>query len=105
MSISDETMRGDESLERYQRMETEQARLRERGLGELQEAARHVLWHNGDPRGQEPGSFTAKLLDAWARADTQNGWRLAQVFPALGQAVEISRTRGSDALAAWAGIA
>lgn len=72
---------------------------------ELQEAARHVLWHNGDPRGQEPGSFTAKLLEAWARADSQNGWRLAQVFPALGQAVEISRTRGSDYLAEWAGIA
>lgn len=79
-------------------------RVDEERHGELQEAARHVLWHNGDRRGQEPGSFTTKLLEAWARADQQNGWRLAQVFPALGQAVEISRTRGSDALAAWAGI-
>ena len=81
------------------------AQAREERLGELQEAARHVLWHNGDPRGQEPGSFTTKLLEAWTRADSQNAWRLAQVFPALGQAVEISRTRGSDALAEWAGIA
>lgn len=69
------------------------------------EVARHVLWHNGDNRGQQPGSFTEKLLDAWVRADQQNAWRLRQAFPTLGYAVEISRTRGSDALAEWAGIA
>ena len=72
--------------------------------GVLQEAARHVLWHNGDPRGCEPGSFTTKLLDAWARADVENSHRLGAAFPILAVAVNISRTRGSDALAAWAGI-
>ena len=61
-----------------------------------------MLWHNGDPRGQEPGSFTTKLLEAWARADQVNGWRLAQAFPLLGMAVGISRSAGSDALAKWA---
>lgn len=79
---------------------TEQARQQLR-----EENARHVLWHNGDRRGQEPGSFTAKLLEAWARADMENAHRLAVAFPLLGEAVEISRTRGSDALAEWAGIA
>lgn len=69
------------------------------------EVARHVLWHNGDPRGYEPGSFTTKLLEAWARADLENGARLALAFPILGQAVAISREQGSDALAEWAGIA
>lgn len=69
------------------------------------EAARHVLWHNGDPRGYEPGSFTTKLLEAWTRADLENGARLASAFPILGQAVAISQTQGSDALAEWAGIA
>jgi hypothetical protein len=72
---------------------------------EREEVARHVLWHNGDRRGQEPGSFTAKLLEAWARADGTNDMRLRSAFPLLGEAVEISRTRGSDALAEWAGIA
>lgn len=74
-------------------------------LAERQEVARHVLWHNGDPRGQEPGSFTTKLLEAWARADQENGWRLERAFPLLGEAVRISSTIGSDALAEWAEIA
>lgn len=80
-------------------------RVNEERRGELQEVARHVLWHNGDRRGQEPGSFTTKLLEAWARADMENAHRLAVAFPLLGEAVAISRTRGSDALAGWAGIA
>lgn len=80
-------------------------RLEAEALAKREEVARHVLWHNGDPRGQEPGSFTAKLLEAWARADMENAHRLAVAFPLLGEAVEISRTRGSDALAEWAGIA
>ena len=75
------------------------------GQPEREEVARHVLWHNGDHRGQEPGSFRVKLLEAWARADMENAHRLAVAFPLLGEAVEISRTRGSDALAEWAGIA
>lgn len=74
-------------------------------MSEQEEAARHVLWHNGDPRGIRPGSFTEKLLGAWARADQMNSVKLSAVFPVLGQAVHISRTQGSDALAEWAGIA
>jgi len=69
------------------------------------EVARHVLWHNGDRRGQEPGSFTTKLLEAWARADMSNAARLTLAFPELGAAVAISQRAGSDALAEWAGIA
>lgn len=72
---------------------------------ERQEVARHVLWHNGDRRGAQPGSFTEKLLDAWARADGRNDMRLRTAFPLLGEAVQVSRTLGSDALAEWAGIA
>lgn len=71
-------------------------------LAVRQEVARHVLWHNGDPRGQEPGSFTAKLLEAWARADQDNSARLRAVFPTLGAAVHISQSEGSEALARWA---
>lgn len=81
-----------------------QERLAAEGLALKQEVARHVLWHNGDPRGQEPGSFTAKLLDAWTRADSQNDLTLRRAFPLLGHAVTISRTAGSDALAEWAEI-
>lgn len=73
-------------------------------MNDYVEAARHVLWHNGDPRGIRPGSFTEKLLNAWAQADSMNASRLASVFPELGRAVNISRTEGSDALAKWAGI-
>lgn len=79
-------------------------RLAERARAQREEVARHVLWHNGDRRGQEPGSFTTKLLEAWVRADGENDMRLRAAFPLLGEAVQISRTLGSDALAEWAGI-
>lgn len=68
------------------------------------EAARQVLWHNGDPRGIEPGSFVTKLLEAWTRADLGNSARLTLAFPILGQAIAISREQGSDAVAEWAGL-
>lgn len=71
---------------------------------EREEAALPVLWHNGDPRGRQPGSFIEKLLDAWARADGANEAKLTMAFPVLGTAVMISRTQGSDELARWAGI-
>lgn len=71
---------------------------------ERQEAAFPVLWHNGDQRGREPGSFISKLLDAWVRADLENDAKLCDAFPMLGAAVDISRTQGSDALARWAGL-
>lgn len=84
--------------------ELEEIEAREK-LETRREVARHVLWHNGDRRGQEPGSFTAKLLEAWARADMSNAARLTLAFPELGTAVAISQRAGSDALAEWAGIA
>lgn len=71
---------------------------------EREQAARHVLWHLGDLRGQQPGSFTEKLLDTWARADSENHLRLLVAFPVLGVAVDIAKTQGRDALAAWGGI-
>lgn len=71
---------------------------------EEQEAARHVLWYVGDKRGWEPGSFTSKLLDAWARADRENDARLRGAFPALGIAVAYAQHEGADALAEWGGI-
>lgn len=74
-------------------------------MNDSQEAARHVLWHNGDPRGVQPGSFTEKILNAWSSADQENSARLALAFPLLATAVHISQTQGSDALAEWAGIA
>ena len=77
-----------------------QARLAEERL----EAARHVLWHIGDPRGQEPGSFTSKLLDAWTRADHENSARLTLAFPILGDAIEEAKIFGADAVATWGGI-
>lgn len=76
-----------------------------RAVAERTEVARHVLWHTGDARGQEPGSFTSKLLDAWVRADQDNDIRLRMAFPKLGEAVAIVREQGSDALAEWGGIA
>lgn len=85
-------------------VEEAQARKAAQALAERQEVARHVLWHNGDPRGQEPGSFTTKLLEAWVRADRENSWRLARAFPLLGEAVRISQEAGSDELAKWAEI-
>lgn len=71
---------------------------------ERAEAARHVLWHIGDPRGYQPGSFTEKLLDAWARADHANSIALWAAFPALGGAVRAAQTAGADAVAEYGGI-
>lgn len=68
------------------------------------DAARQVLWHNGDSRGIQPGSFIEKLLEAWTRADQGNSARLSAAFPTLGAAVYLSQTEGSDAVAEWAGI-
>lgn len=84
--------------------EKHRAKLEAEARAQRPEAARHVLWHNGDPRGQEPGSFTTKLLEAWTRADHENSARLAMAFPVLGTAVAISQMQGSDAVAEWAGL-
>ncbi|WP_022886410.1 hypothetical protein [Glaciibacter superstes] len=51
------------------------------------EVAQHVLWHFGDRQlGQEPGSFTIRLLRAIAAADQGNKARLRQGFPELVEA-------------------
>lgn len=95
--ISDETLREVEAMAKADaKFYAEQEQRRE--------AAYQMLWFNGDGRGREPGSFITKLLEAWTRADMDNDARLRLAFPTLGMAVEISRTRGSDALAEWAGI-
>lgn len=86
------------------RTTAEQAQARAEFLEARQEAAWQVLWFNGDQRGREPGSFISKLLEAWSRADLENDVRLSMAFPVLGQAVRISRTEGSDAVAKWAGL-
>lgn len=62
------------------------------GKVSLEDAA-HVLW-NFNQGGYEPGSFTRKLLDAWGSADYVNSARLAEAFPGLGAAIEISQRPG-----------
>lgn len=66
--------------------------------------AQQVLWHGGDSRGLEPGSFIEKLLDAWAKADLENQARLRIAFPTLGYAVHLAQTEGLDAVAKWGGL-
>lgn len=45
------------------------------------ESARHVLWHFGQDGGWQPGSFTQRLMDAFAAADMTHTARLAKVYP------------------------
>jgi hypothetical protein len=45
------------------------------------ETARHVLWHFGADGGWQPGSFTQRLLDAFAAADMENTAKLAGAYP------------------------
>lgn len=97
MALSDETLREVREMAQADREWAAQADKR-------LEAARHVLWQIGDPRGYEPGSFTTKLLEAWTCADPGNAARLTLAFPILGTAVAISRGLGADELARWGGI-
>lgn len=71
---------------------------------ERTEAARHLLWAAGDPRGYRPGGFTEKLIAAWQSADPHNSARLRSAFPILGEGVRLLRNGGAGAVAKWAGI-
>lgn len=65
--------------------------------------ARHALWVVGDPRGWEPGGFTASLLEALGKADRMNRARLWVSFPGLVQAVTLAQTEhGRNELAKFA---
>lgn len=73
-------------------------------VADRQEAARHALWHVGDPEGYEPGSFTQGLLLTWGRADTQNQMRLRVAFPCLSAAIDLLAETGVEGLKKWAEI-
>lgn len=45
------------------------------------ETARHVLWHFGADGGWQPGSFTQRLMEAFAAADVTHTARLAIAYP------------------------
>lgn len=45
------------------------------------ETARHVLWHYGQDGGHQPGSFTQRLMEAFAAADMVNTAKLANAYP------------------------
>ncbi|MBD0743502.1 hypothetical protein [Streptomyces sp. CBMA152] len=45
------------------------------------ETARHVLWHYGQNGGHQPGSFTQRLMEAFAAADMANTAKLANAYP------------------------
>ena len=66
------------------------------------DAAAHVLCLAG-LGGYPAGSFIAKLLEAWVLADSVNAAKLAQAFPAYGEALELlQETHGAEALRAIA---
>ena len=45
------------------------------------EIARHVLWHYGQDGGHQPGSFTQRLMEAFAAAEMVNTAKLANAYP------------------------
>ncbi|MFD9630134.1 hypothetical protein [Streptomyces violascens] len=55
------------------------------------ETARHVLWMYGGDGGAEPGSFTTQLLRLIGYADHDNKTKLATLYPAEAQAVEMAQ--------------
>lgn len=63
------------------------------------EAARHLLYHYGQPGGYQPGSFTKQLIRTLEAADHYNRSRLLRAFPEFKPAVQILITHGSTALA------
>lgn len=67
------------------------------------EAAAHVLWAF-EREGYQPGSFIENLLEAWARADLGNQFRLGLGFPEYREAIRIYRDEGVIALKKWAGL-
>jgi len=65
-------------------------------------ACRHVLYHlDGDREvGQEPGGFTARIIEAACHADDENLGRLALGFPGIVTAVDMYKNKpgGVDAI-------
>ncbi len=57
------------------------------------EVAAHVLWHENQG-GYPAGSFTTKLLAAWANADYENAARLAAGWPEYAAALNMLGTPG-----------
>ncbi|MFF5891213.1 hypothetical protein ACFY72_20880 [Streptomyces globisporus] len=57
------------------------------------EVAAHVLWHEGQG-GHPAGTFTTKLLSAWASADHVNAARLSAGWPEYGAALDLLRQPG-----------
>lgn len=57
-----------------------------------QQDAQHVLFHFSPATtgACQPGSFTAKLLEAYSAADYVNRSRLARGFPSLAAAFEMA---------------
>lgn len=65
------------------------------------EAARHVLWSQGEEGGYRPGSFTEKLIELWGRADLLNQFRLSTAFPEIGMALTVYQDKGAEGLQAF----
>jgi hypothetical protein len=55
------------------------------------DTARHVLWHYGAPGGQQPGSFTQRLMQAADSADLQNLAILGTAYPELVAAITAAK--------------
>jgi len=73
---------------------------------QVEEVARHVLWHRGDfQNGYQPGQFTTTLMVLWDRADSFNKARLAIAFPLMAHAISLGKSGGDELLKSWAGIA
>ncbi|MEV5414764.1 hypothetical protein [Streptomyces albogriseolus] len=60
------------------------------------DVAAHVLWSEG-LGGYPAGSFTTKLLDAWASADNANAARLAVGWPEYAAAFALMQQPGGVA--------
>lgn len=63
------------------------------------EAARHLLFREGHSEGWEPGSFSYYLVEALARADSQNRSALLSAFPAYTRPLAIMMASGANRLA------
>jgi hypothetical protein len=70
------------------------------------EAAHMVLWHFGERRAMEPGSFFQALVGLMAKADPINRAKLGIPFPghAAGTTLAQNRSDGMDRLRKIAGI-
>lgn len=64
---------------------------------ELEDAANHVLYFVNEG-GYPPGSFTTKLLQAWAAADLINSAKLGAVFPAYGWCMDRYKAGDTEGL-------